>query len=456
MALNKAEKKSQNKSWWYWQERQAAAQAELTTKNISETEAQLKRYYKRTMDSIIGQFEATYNKILLSIEDGREPTPADLYKLDTYWKQQAQLATELNRLGDKQAKLFSKKFMDEWHNIYEAVAAKDDLFFSEVSFENAQQMINQIWCADGVSWSSRVWKNTALLQQDLNEGLIECLLAGRKTSELKKLLQERFNVSYNRADSIVRTEMAHIQTQAAKQRYADAGLEEVEVWADKDERRCDVCGKLHQKRFPIGGNMPIPAHPRCRCCILPVVEDSEPQPLEGTLNIEVDEFVPCLKNSKTGEIVDTIVQKVDINVLKGYNKKNGWYVNWQQLARDGYDIQAVKVKGGTDIEGLIALKPNSDMKAIYVNWAVAAPHNSPFGEKKYVGVGGHLLAVAAEESIKQGYGGYMYAFATNQKVLRHYCEDLGAKHIPVMHQYQVIWDEDAAQRILKEYNYDRV
>ncbi len=94
----------------------------------------------------------------------------------------------------------------------------------------------------------------------------------------KKLLQERFNVSYNRADSIVRTEMAHIQTQAAKQRYADAGLEEVEVWADKDERRCDVCGKLHQKRFPIGANMPIPAHPRCRWCILPVVEDSEPEP----------------------------------------------------------------------------------------------------------------------------------------------------------------------------------
>jgi SPP1 gp7 family putative phage head morphogenesis protein len=69
--------------------------------------------------------------------------------------------------------------------------------------------------------------------------------------------------------------MAHIQTQAAKQRYADAGLEEVEVWADKDERQCDVCGKLHQKRFPIGGNMPIPAHPRCRCCIIPVVESKE-------------------------------------------------------------------------------------------------------------------------------------------------------------------------------------
>ena len=316
-------------------------------------------------------------------------------------------------------------------------------------------MINQIWCADGVSWSSRVWKNTALLQQELNDNLIECPLAGRKTSELKKLLQERFNVSYNRADSIVRTEMAHIQTQAAKQRYADAGLEEVEVWADKDERRCDVCGKLHKKRFPVNAKMPIPAHPNCRCCILPVVEDSEP--LEGTLNIEVDEFVPCLKNSKTGEIVDTIVQKVDINELKGYNKKNGWYVNWQQLARDGYDIQAVKVKGSDDVEGLIALKPNDDMKAVYIGWAVAAPHNNKqFGKKKYNGVGGHLFAVAAEQSIKQGYDGWLYGFASNQKLAKYYCEELKAKPMPVMHPYQVVWDEDAARSILEVYNYDRL
>ena len=101
--------------------------------------------------------------------------------------------------------------------------------------------------------------------------------------------------------------MAHIQTQAARKRYEDAGITEVEVWADKDERQCDVCAKLHKKRFPIQGAMPIPAHPRCRCTIIPVVEDYKNQVVEGTLDIEVDEFVPCLKDSVTGEIVDTVV-----------------------------------------------------------------------------------------------------------------------------------------------------
>lgn len=269
MAYTKQQIKEDKKNWWYWTERQNA----ITNKNIKETEAQLKKYYKSAMDNIIGQFEATYNKVLLSIEDGREPTPADLYKLDTYWKQQGELQKALTKLGDKQAEVLSKNFMNEWRHIYEGVAAKDDLFFSGVSFENAEQMINQIWCADGKNWSQRIWKNTELLQQELNDGLVDCLLAGRNPSELRQRLQERFNVAYSRADSVVRTEMTHIQTQAARQRYSDAGVKEVEVWADKDERRCDKCGKLHQKRFPVGGAMPIPAHPRCRCCILPVVDD---------------------------------------------------------------------------------------------------------------------------------------------------------------------------------------
>ena len=79
-------------------------------------------------------------------------------------------------------------------------------------------------------------------------------------------------MSYSRADALVRTEVAHIQTQAARQRYEDSGIEKVQVWADKDERRCEVCGKLHEKVYPVSAAIPIPAHPRCRCCIIPLVE----------------------------------------------------------------------------------------------------------------------------------------------------------------------------------------
>lgn len=257
----------------YWAARAARAQTELTNRSVKQVEKQLQKYYSSTMQKILGQFEKTYLKVFSRISEGKAVTPADLYKLDTYWQMQGQLKNELQKLGDKQVALLSKRFTQQYKQVYEALALSSESFFNAIDTAQAEQMINQIWCADGKSWSNRIWTNTDKLQQALNDGLIDCVVAGVKPTELKHRLIEQFDVAYNRADSIVRTEMAHIQTQAAKQRYEDNGIQEVEIWADEDERRCDVCGKLHEKRYPIGAQVPIPAHPRCRCCIIPVVED---------------------------------------------------------------------------------------------------------------------------------------------------------------------------------------
>lgn len=256
----------------YWIDRNRRAQDKLTRKSIADTEEQLREYYSRSMNKVIEQFEATYNKILATVAEGRQPTPADLYKLDSYWQMQGQLQQELQRLGDRQAVLLGKQFTQQFLSVYEAIAIPGQSAFTQIDTQIAQQMINQIWCADGKTWSQRIWDNTDRLREALNEQLISCLVTGKKPSELKKILQEEFNVSYYRADSLVRTEMSHIQTQAAQKRYTDYGIQEVEVWADEDERRCEVCGRLHQKRYPIGATMPIPAHPNCRCTIIPVVE----------------------------------------------------------------------------------------------------------------------------------------------------------------------------------------
>ena len=220
----------------------------------------------------IADFEATYNKLLTTMENGREPTPADLYKLDKYWQGQAQLKRELTKLGNRQAAALSKAFEENFFEIYYSIGLPGLEAFNTIDTAAAQQLINSIWVADGKSWSQRIWENTEKLAETLNEELINCVAAGKKTTELKNILQDRFSVSYGRADALVRTELAHIQTQAAQKRYQDYGLQEMEVWADEDERRCDVCGQLHQKRYPIGATPPIPAHPKCRCCIVPVVE----------------------------------------------------------------------------------------------------------------------------------------------------------------------------------------
>lgn len=257
----------------YWQDRMAEAQTKLTEKNLKQVERQMRKYYTRAIKQVMQDFEDTYNKLLATVGADRAPTPADLYKIDKYWVLQGQLKDELRKLGSRQIKALTEAFETNFFDVYFSIGIEGGQAFSTIDADAVSHLINQIWCADGKSWSSRIWENTEKLAQTLNDELINCVVSGKSSSQMKKALMERFNVSYSAADSLARTELAHIQTQAAKQRYTDYGIDTVEIWADADERRCEVCGKLHKKRYPVGAAVPIPAHPRCRCCIVPVVED---------------------------------------------------------------------------------------------------------------------------------------------------------------------------------------
>ena len=70
----------------YWQDRFTQGQAALTAKNEKQINKQMQKYYARAAKSVIEDFINTYNHLLNSIEEGRQPTPADLYKLEKYWQ----------------------------------------------------------------------------------------------------------------------------------------------------------------------------------------------------------------------------------------------------------------------------------------------------------------------------------------------------------------------------------
>lgn len=224
------------------------------------------------MEAVIEDFEATYDKLMARKAAGQPVTPADLYKLDRYWRTQAKLSKILDNFQDKEAQLLSKNFQVQYEGIYKIFSLPhSDNAFAALDDANIQQIINQVWCADGKSWSDRVWQNTQALKQKLNDKLVTCVAVGRNTTQLKQELMETFNVSYNRASTLVRTEMAHIQTEAAANRYKDYGIKQVEVLAD--DAGCDYCARLNGKRYSVYAKMPVPAHPNCRCCIIPVIDD---------------------------------------------------------------------------------------------------------------------------------------------------------------------------------------
>lgn len=256
----------------YWEDRVARAQEAITNRNAKKIENQFRKYYIDAAQHVIEEFEKVYNKLLASMEEGKEITPADLYKLDKYWQAQAQIRKELNKLGEKQIATLTRNFETQFFEVYYSFALPGVEAFNTVSNEAVNQMINQIWVADGKTYSQRVWNNTARLLETLNEELVSVVATGKRTTDLKRKLQERFDVSYRRADTLVRTELTHIQTQAAKQRYQDYGIKEVEVLVDVDAKTCDECKALVGKRFKVGATPPLPVHPNERCCLIPVIE----------------------------------------------------------------------------------------------------------------------------------------------------------------------------------------
>lgn len=255
----------------YWENRLANAQDAITKKNTKQLEKQLAKYYASTSKRVIADFERVYNKILSQQELGREITPALLYRLDAYWEFQGQLQHEMEKLGNKQINALSKIFRLNFFEVYYSLNIEGLEAFTTLDKAAVAQMINSIWVADGKTFSQRVWDNTKRLLDTLNEGLIHTVATGKKTTELKQILQERFDVSYRRADTLVRTELCHIQTQAAQKRYEDYGIQEVEVLVDADARTCDKCKALIGKRFPISATPPLPVHPNERCALVPVI-----------------------------------------------------------------------------------------------------------------------------------------------------------------------------------------
>ena len=182
----------------------------------------------------------------------------------------------MRELGEKEVSLLTKYFELDFFDIYYSIDIEGLTTFNTLDEAAVQQMINGIWVADAKTWSDRIWKNTEYLLETLNEQLIHTVATGKKPTELKKLLQERFSVSYQQADTLVRTEVSHIQTVAAEKRYKDYGLEQYEyLGRDQHEKELKCkCKELNGKKFfyhdPSAPRPPL--HPNCRCSIIPVVE----------------------------------------------------------------------------------------------------------------------------------------------------------------------------------------
>ena len=178
--------------------------------------------------------------------------------------------------------------------------------------------------------------------------------------------------------------------------------------------------------------------------------------ISGCVDIWLDETVPCLKDTETGDIKETVVFKIESrSFLRKFKEKDGWGINWIDVPNN-VEVYALALKENNEIQGLVGVKNDVDVEAAYLHWACSAPQNNKhaFGRQKYSGVGGHLFAIAVDKAHQWGYRGVVHGFALNKELLNHYIEVLGASYLGAQHPYQFLLEGGAAQKLLEVYTYE--
>jgi hypothetical protein len=128
------------------------------------------------------------------------------------------LNKEMTKLGVAESEIY-ESYMTELYAANSSLLSSSFGFAPTVNNQDVTNALSKIWCRDGKHWSSRIWTNKALLQERIKDGVINSIATGSGKDELVKQLMKDFNVGYNNADRIARTELSYIRNQSTYDKY---------------------------------------------------------------------------------------------------------------------------------------------------------------------------------------------------------------------------------------------
>ncbi|MFE5321542.1 hypothetical protein ACFQ88_22805 [Paenibacillus sp. NPDC056579] len=148
------------------------------------------------------------------------------------------------------------------------------------------------------------------------------------------------------------------------------------------------------------------------------------------------------------------VERSEIDDHK-YNPHGGWQFRWSKPTTQGFDVFGLVVdEYPSDVQGLIALRPNYDdaFRCVDVEILESAPWNKKYQNKKlnpnrlYQDVGFALVAFACQYSIDKELEGFVELTSKSSKF--DFYLKLGAR--PAFGQNMTFSDK-AAQKIVQEF-----
>lgn len=191
-------------------------------------------------------------------------------------------------------------------------------------------------------------------------------------AERASILIGKHVASASRALTIAITEQNRAMSAATIQRYKDAELEKME-WVVSDP--CNKCAQNSGVEVAIGtqfpsGNTQPPAHPHCRCVLVPVIPGMEEPPMTGATLVDVPPVAP-----PTVTAFPTPKQEIEQTIAALHAPKNSYQlIDDQDFKPGAWTVLTAEERKQAAITQAANLRPN--LSRSYIEKYFDAPNIS--------------------------------------------------------------------------------
>lgn len=154
-----------------------------------------------------------------------------------------------------------------YRNTYDIQKGVGQIFdFSPLPGSFVEEILKSRW--SGKNYSERIWNNSEVLANKLEEVITSGLMSGKSSRKMSKELEDMTVYGNFASERLIRTETTYITNQGEIESYKAAGIKAYIFLATLDLRTSEVCRKHDNKKYKIseavpGENLP-PLHPYCR------------------------------------------------------------------------------------------------------------------------------------------------------------------------------------------------
>lgn len=168
----------------------------------------------------------------------------------------------------------SDDFKKAFNSFLREVISLEGEFFN-VDLDD-EKLMDTAWGEDEKNWLERLDDDIALWVYVISKDIKQSILKGNKLDDVLEKLDKRFYSIEKVTKKLAYSESTAMGSMARKDVFKKLRVKKYKFFSRVDERRCDGCGGLHGKIFPMSayevGVTASPIHPHCRCWEIPILD----------------------------------------------------------------------------------------------------------------------------------------------------------------------------------------